>query len=254
MIELLPERMRTPRVARAITSPSGILLAGAAASAAIVGGLALPAAAVAGLAAWAVRVAASVERTPRDQRIDPGRLAEPWRSFSEDARDAQRRFERSVNQSRPGPLRERLQDLARRIDDGVNECWRIACQGDSLERAFYELDIDAVQSELIGVIEDRRRRDDESLQRTQAALEAQVQSARRIKQVAADARSRLRLLNAQLDEAVARAVELSVRAADADQLSPLTEDVETLVSELESLRQALEETSGTSGTAASGTA
>ena len=252
MIERLPERVRTPRVARAITSPGAILLAGAAASAAIVGGLALPVAAVVGAAAWAARVAAAVERTPKDKRIDPGRLDEPWRSFIEDARDAQRRFARSVSQSRPGPLRERLEELARRIDDGVDECWRIACQGDSLEQAFNDLDIDAVQSELIGVIEERRRRDDQSLERTQAALEAQVQSARRLRKVAGDARSRLRLLNAQLDEAVARAVELSVRAGDADQLSPLTEDVETLVGELESLRQALEETSGTPGTAAAG--
>ncbi|MBA2624450.1 MAG: hypothetical protein H0U89_02410, partial [Acidimicrobiia bacterium] len=45
MLERLPDRVLTPRVARALTSPSGILLAGAGASAAILGGLPLLAAA-----------------------------------------------------------------------------------------------------------------------------------------------------------------------------------------------------------------
>ena len=57
-----------------------------------------------------------------------------------------------------------------------------------------------------------------------------------------DAGTRLRVLNAQMDEAVARAVELSVTAADGSDLSPLSADVESLVGELESLRLALEET------------
>lgn len=64
----------------------------------------------------------------------------------------------------------------------------------------------------------------------------------RIAGVSRDAGSRLRVLNAQMDEAVARAVELSVTAADGSDLSPLSADVESLVSELESLRLALEET------------
>ena len=65
--------------------------------------------------------------------------------------------------------------------------------------------------------------------------------------MAQDASDRLRVLNAQLDEAVARAVELSVQADDVSDISPLTDDVESLVGELESLRQGLEETQGTPG-------
>jgi hypothetical protein len=63
-------------------------------------------------------------------------------------------------------------------------------------------------------------------------------------EVARDARDRLRRLDAELDEAVARAVELSLRAADVKALNPLGGDVDTVVGELESLRQALEETAG----------
>jgi hypothetical protein len=43
---------------------------------------------------------------------------------------------------------------------------------------------------------------------------------------------------------VARGVELSLRTADSADLSPLSADVDSLVGELESLRQALEETNG----------
>jgi hypothetical protein len=50
------------------------------------------------------------------------------------------------------------------------------------------------------------------------------------------------VINAQLDEAVARAVELSVGGHDVGDLRPLTDDVDNLVNELEALRQGLEET------------
>ena len=80
------------------------------------------------------------------------------------------------------------------------------------------------------------------------ALQSQLDSAARIQRVALDARDRLRVLNAQLDEAVARAVELSVNASDLSGLSPLAEDVDSLVGELESLRQGLVEASGQPGT------
>ena len=81
------------------------------------------------------------------------------------------------------------------------------------------------------------------------AVEAQLESAARIDAVARDAVDRLRVLTAQLDEAVARAVELSVRAHDVGELAPLTDDVDNLVGELEALRQGLEETGGTAAVA-----
>ena len=73
-------------------------------------------------------------------------------------------------------------------------------------------------------------------------MEAQLASAERIRDVADDASDRLKLINAQLDEAVARAVELSVGGHDVGDLSPLTDDVDNQVSELEALRQGMEAT------------
>ena len=82
-----------------------------------------------------------------------------------------------------------------------------------------------------------------SLTRTRDALLAQRQSYERLASVWHDTRDRLELLNAQLDEAVARAVELSVHTGDISALNPLTDDVDTLVDELESLHLGLEEAS-----------
>ncbi|MDQ3974558.1 MAG: hypothetical protein M3276_09545, partial [Actinomycetota bacterium] len=81
--------------------------------------------------------------------------------------------------------------------------------------------------------------------RTVQALAAQLESTERIAAVARDTRDRLRLLDARLDEAVARAVELSLRAGDPIELGGLGDDVDSLVGEMETLRQALEETGGT---------
>lgn len=254
MIERLPARVRTPSVARAVVSPSAILLAGAGAAAAIAGGLPLAAAAVAGGLAWAVRVALAIPRTPAEDRIDPYTIGEPWRRFVEDALQARRQFENVVRRTPDGPLRDRLGDIGRRIAEGVSECWRIACRGDALQGALKQLDVEEIHKEMASLDEDRRTRglsDDrrQALDRTYAAVAAQLAAAERIGAVYRNAYDRLRVLNAQLDEAVARAVELSVGAHDASALNPLAGDVENLVSELENLRQALEETEpGTSAT------
>ena len=54
------------------------------------------------------------------------------------------------------------------------------------------------------------------------------------------------LLDARLDEAVTRAIELSVRADNPDELSGLGDDIDALVGDMESLRQGLDEVDATS--------
>jgi chromosome segregation ATPase len=149
----------------------------------------------------------------------------------------------------PGPLQDRLRDVAARLGDGVRECWRIACQGNELQDAYQQLDVPSVQAELKQLEDEKRasRSDHDhtaSIDRAIAAVRSQLSSAKRISDVATDAIDRLRVLNAQLDEAVARAVELSVHADSVGDVAPLGADVDSLVSELESLRQGLEETGG----------
>jgi hypothetical protein len=77
------------------------------------------------------------------------------------------------------------------------------------------------------------------------ALRGRLAAAERLRTVGDDARDRLAVLEARLEEAVARAVELSVAAApDARSLAG---DVDAVVDELEAFRLALEEIEGLGG-------
>ena len=248
-MQAIPDRYKSRRTAEALMSPSAIVLAGAGAAVGIVAGLPLLAVAGVGAAAWAARVAFALPRAKKVDRVDPFRLSEPWRLFVKDAQAAQARFDRTVERMRPGPLQDRLRAIGSRIADGVQECWRIACQGDELQGAYQQLDVQSVQAELKQLEAEKHasRGDPDhvaSIDRAIAAVRSQLSSAKRISDVATDASDRLRVLDAQLDEAVARAIELSVHADSVNDIAPLGADVDSLVSELESLRQGLEETGG----------
>jgi len=177
-----------------------------------------------------------VSRRPRKERIDPFTLQDPWRAMVRKAQSTATRFADAVHKTNPGPLKERLTDVGRRVDAAVNEAWAIAQRGHGLDKAVDQLNLP-----------DNRRR--------LAALEAgtdgdpavtqavrnQVASGERLAAVADNARTRLQRLNAELEESVARAIELSMSAADVGALQPLGADLDNVVDELEALRLALEE-------------
>ena len=231
------DRFFTRRVARAMTSPSAILLAGGATAVALlVPPLPVVVAAGVGAAAYAARVAAAMERK-KDTSIDLSGLTEPWRSSVVEAIDARERYTRACATAASGPLKERLVEIGRRLDDGVEESLRIARRGTALESALRQLDDPQA---LRGRLEQARRSnaDAQILQ----SLQGQLDSTERIGSVASQARHRLQLLDARLDEAVARAVELALSADDAGALGGLGSDVDAVVGDMEALRQALEET------------
>jgi hypothetical protein len=250
-MEHLPDRYLNGRTARAITAPSAILLGGAAAAASIVVGL--PVAAVVGLGAlaYAARVALGLPRRPRGERMDAFTLNVPWRKSVMDAQSAKRRFDEAVRAADPGPLKERLTEIGQRIDEGVRECWRIAQRGHLMSKGLKALDVEATQRELVEIERDIRNDDDHRLRAAREAIRAQLHSAQRMIDAVRDAELQLRLLDARLDEAVTRAIELSLRSAGDADVSGLGSDVEQLVSDMEALRAALEdvEQPGSPGTA-----
>src|SRR6187401_2679625 len=112
----LRDRFFTPQVARAITSPSGILLAGAGAAVAIAAGAGAVVIGGAAAAAWAARVAFSVPRNDNAGKdIDPLALKDPWRRFVRQALKSQHRYETAVQSAHAGPMRDRLYDIGSRI-------------------------------------------------------------------------------------------------------------------------------------------
>ena len=173
----------------------------------------------------------------------PHALSEPWRGYAQSAQDAKRRFDQIVASVPDGPLRSRLATLSGRLDDGVDESWRIAKRGHEIVEARGQIDTTGAEAEL-AELEAAEGSGSGSQAATIESLRAQLAAAERLSTLATRSRDRLRLLDARFDELIARAVEVSVGSGDSEVLG---QDVDQLVSELESLRVAMEETDRLSG-------
>lgn len=231
------DRFFTPRTARAITSPLGILLAGAGAAIGIVSGLGVVGAIGIGAAAWAGRVLVGMPKGERGPAIDAYSLSDPWRTYVGASQSSKLRYDRTVKAMQPGPLRDRLVEVGARIDTGIEESWRVASRGDDIDGALRELNPNLISSQLAQA---KQLPPGASRDATVASMESQWASVSRLVKVREDAGSHLRTLDARLDELVARVVELSVTGAS--DLGGLGSDVESMVSDMEALRQALDET------------
>lgn len=231
------DRFYTRQTAEAILAPSSIIAAGAGAATGVLIGLG-PIAAVLGAAAYAGWVLLKMPRAKEsvDGPIEPRRLRDPWRTHVREALQAEQRFAEAVAGTPPGPLHDRLDGMGERVSDAVNECWRIANRGQQLEVALGKFDpLDVLQTKLA------RARGNEGVE---TAIRSQIDTYRRIEQTAVSARKRLQLLEARLDETVARAIEVGLRAGDPLEIGVLDDDVESLVNEMEALRRGMDETAG----------
>jgi hypothetical protein len=248
----IPERVRTPSVARAAVSPSAVVVTAVGIAVGFAIGLPALGAIALGVVGWAARVGIAAGRAARRRRadqpepIDPYAVPEPWRSFVQEAVTAQTRFAQTVERGQPGPLQDRLREVAARVGDGVRECWRAAHLGASISAVLAGLDPPTISRQLRAVQDERRRAGSspasaDALDQSEAALAGRLQAARRMEATVQRTTDRLRVLTAQLDEAVADAVQLSLAAGDPTGAQPIAGSVEAVVGEIESLRQAMEE-------------
>jgi hypothetical protein len=206
----------------------------------IVVGVPIVAAGAIGVAAYGVKVGLSIPRNAKGDRVDPFVLSEPWRGYVQSAQSAKLRFDRTVAGTRTGPIRDHLTQLSARLDDGIEESWRIASRGDDIDSAIAQLSTAQAQAELQQLrFQQQQQGTSPDIESTIQSLEAQISSGQRMQEVSTSTRNRLRLLDARFDELVARAVEVSVGSADSDVLG---NDVNDLVSELEGLRLAIDDT------------
>lgn len=234
----------TPAGARAVTSPLGIAAAVIVAVVAVVVGLPLPVALVLGLAAWALNVWRRLPRPPRKPRIDPFTLHDPWRRFVQDALQARTRFAEAARRAPDGPLHDRLLEISARVDTGVEEAWLVAQRGEALVQARRGIDTAEVDRRLADL---ERLEPGDSSGRLIESFLVQRATADRLDRVIADAHDQLKLLDARLDESVARTLELSASAHVGTGVEGLGADVDELVTEMEALRLALEETNAAAG-------
>jgi hypothetical protein len=232
-----------------------VILAGAGGAIGLAVGLPAVAAVLLGAGFWGIRVGAGAalaagrrRRAQRPEAMDPYAVPEPWRSFVREALTAQAKFDQAVARSRPGPLRNHVAGVSTRVHDGVGECWRVAHLGAALAATRNTLDPDATSRQLRALQASRRPQSSapaaQAIDETEAAMAVQLQAARRVEAAVQRTTDRLRVLTAGLNAAVASAVELSLDAGDEASARELAGTVESVVGEIETLRRALEETTG----------
>ena len=178
-------------------------------------------------------------RGPRPARIDPFTLGEPWRRAVSDSLKARSRFLETVGRAESGPVRARLDRIGERVEEAVDTCWRVSRHGQAMAEARRRINVRSLEADIAALGRDGGERPVD--EQTVAAIESQLATARRLDAVIDDTRDRLRLLNARLDEAVARTLELASRG-DGSALDPVGTDIEHVADELEALRLALDET------------
>lgn len=239
------DRLFTRRAARGILSPVGIVAGLVAGALTVVAGLPVWAGVVVGAVVWAGNALRMLPRRPRRARIDPFTVQEPWRRFVQDALQARSRFAAAVERAPAGPLHDRLREIAARVDDGVDEAWLIAQRGHTLVAARRGIDTADLGRQAAAVSAGGA---DPSTDPVAQALEVQRATAARMDAVIERTRTELQVLDARLDEAVARTLELTARAStDTAGLAGLGTDVDSLVTEMEALRLALDEADAASG-------
>jgi len=232
------------RVGNAMMSPGAILLAGLGASIGILLGLGLFGAVIGGVLGWSSKVLYSAFSTPGlpsiNDSFDSHKLTGSWKVFFRDAQEARIRFDSVIGRAESGPLKDRLESIGSKLDDGLKQAWQLAVHGQQMQEATKDIPIYQVQKEL-----DAYKSADSlnpTMARTKQALEAQLEAARRVDAVMQQSHDNLRLINAHLDEAVARGVELSLTANDPSDLISLDDDVSDVLDEMEALQQALRTT------------
>lgn len=238
------DRFFSPPVARAVTSPSGILAFGAGAAAGVlavgVAPVAIPVAAAGGLLAYGIRVALAIPRKGTGAKIDPFAVGEPWRHAVRDAVQARNRFDDAVKSFKPGPLKDSLSQVSDQMEEAVEECWNVAKQGQVVAEARKRINDREARWELQQAQYALAQAGHSDVQAGRiAALEAQLATADRMDAIISSTKDQLDLLNARLDESVTRAIELSVSGQGG--ADTLTRDVGAIVDDLESLRMAIEE-------------
>jgi hypothetical protein len=178
-----------------------------------------------------------ITRRSHDPGIDPFRVGEPWRRLVQGAVRAESRYRQTLQNTRPGPMRERLTEIGTHIDDAVSECWRIAQRGYDLQHALDAMDIARSREQLAAIPTDTT---DPDLVQRAAALSSRVGAYDRIAATTEQTEQQLRLLVARLEETSARGAELSLTAGTPG-VDALDQEVTGVVDELESLRLAFEE-------------
>lgn len=238
MSSLVRSGLRPALTRSARTAPIGVAVG----AAMVVAGLPVAVGVGIGAAVWTVLLAAAQRRdaaasTRRKRtRIDPFAVGEPWRQFVQGAQRSCNKLRATVDAAQDGPLRDRLVEIAGKLEQGLDETWAIAQRGDAIDDTIRHLDPVGLRSRRDYLLEtDTDGQNAEALR----SLDQQLASVERLRTGSEQTATTLRLAQVRYDELVSRAAEITLGSADT---TAYEHDVEALVIELEALRQAVEET------------
>lgn len=242
-------------MARALTTPSTIIVAGAAAAAALAAGL--PGAVVGGLAAlaYAIKAALTVARPKElakvifpDIGIDLSRLDPTGLVQMQEALLARQSYRNSLHDCPAGPFKERFSDMGDKVDDAVEGLYKLVLRAQSLRRYLSRSPAAAKTQELARAKANLRNYPSgmthDQIGAQVEALEEQLASRQRIEAAYQGAVAKIGATTARLEQLSAQLTEIVLlsdeRAADAA-LPGARNDVANLVEELDSVRLALDE-------------
>ena len=177
-------------------------------------------------------------KTPPDPlaHVDPAAVPRRWAGAVADAVEARRRWRDLVDGIRPGPVRDRLDVLGARVDEGVLAVWEAVVRAVEAERITATLEPDRVTDDY-----KRAKRDPSADPALVEALSARFASVQRVLNTLDETEERLRLLDARLGAAVARGAEVALAAGrGGDELGA---ELDAVVGELGALRASLEDLS-----------
>jgi hypothetical protein len=189
--------------------------------------------------------------------IDPWAVPEPWRQYVRQALGARQRFDQTLTTWTSGPLRDRLTELQPQLWRATEEVWAVAQRGAVLGGATpapaasgaARLSIVQLSKELARTQAERQRAGaserQAALARSEEAIAAQLRAAHRTEAARDEVLDRLRLLTAQLDEAVTQLLELGLEQVSGGMAEGSADrvagSVDALVEEISALHQGLRE-------------
>jgi hypothetical protein len=176
-------------------------------------------------------------RAPEDPlaHIDPAAVAERFAGAVAAAVAARRHYAEVLAGVRPGPVRDALAGAGARLDAGALAVWDIAVRATQIDRTLAALDPDRVADEYKQA---KRAGGDPDLE---AALAQRFASVQRLLNTLDDTAGRLRLLDARLTATVAGAAEVALGVSGEAGADALGAELDGVVTELQSLRAALDE-------------
>jgi hypothetical protein len=175
-------------------------------------------------------------KTPADPlaHVSPDAAPARFRSAVADAVEARRRFADVAAGLRPGPVQDRLAALAEQVDAGVLAVWDTVVRAGEVERVASGLDAERATDDY-----KRAKRDPAADPALVEALRERFASVQRLLNAVDDVDDRLRLLDARLGAAVARAAEVALVATDSSAADAVSSELGAVVDELGALRDSL---------------